>query len=185
MRQVTAGDGKLAVEAYLNYPTGVTVDGSGNLYIADRNNDRVRKVDTSGTITTIAGTGERGYSGDGGPAVQAQLGLPSGVAVDGVGNLYIADLRNHRLRRVDAGGTITTVAGGGHYRGDGGAATNAWLGSPSAVAVDGTGNIYVSSGNRIRRVDSAGTITSVAGTGREGIQRGRRSSGPGAARPLS
>ena len=163
------GDGKLAVEAYLNYPTGVTVDGSGNLYIADRNNDRVRKVDTSGTITTIAGTGERGYSGDGGPAVQAQLGLPSGVAVDGVGNLYIADLRNHRLRRVDAGGTITTVAGGGHYRGDGGAATNAWLGSPSAVAVDGTGNIYVSSGNRIRRVDSAGTITSVAGTGERGF----------------
>ncbi len=166
------GDGKLAVEAYLNWPIGVTVDGSGNVYFADSQNHRIRKVDTSGTVTTFAGTGERGYSGDGGPPVDAQLNNPSGVAVDGDGNLYIADQDNRRVRRVDAGGPITTVAGTGQYgsSGDGGLAANARLVSPSSVAVDGTGKLYIadSANHRIRRVDAGGTITTLAGNGEEG-----------------
>ena len=91
----------------------MAVDADGNLFIADEGNHRIRRVDSSGIITTIAGTGERGFSGDGGPAVEAQLDHPRGVAVDTAGNLYIADKSNHRIRRVDPSGTITTIAGTG------------------------------------------------------------------------
>ena len=164
-----SGDGGPATGARLNGPRGVAVDGSGNLYIADRGNDRIRRVDAGGTITTIAGTGEQGYSGDGGPATGARLNTPRGVAVDGLGAVYIAEWGNHRIRRVDAGGTITTVAGTGEggYSGDGGPAAGAWLHTPEGVTVDGAGNLYIADrGNhRIRRVDGAGTITTVAGTG--------------------
>ena len=163
------GDGGPAVQAQLSRPTRVAVDGNGILYIADRNNHRIRRVDASGTITTVAGNGVRGYSGDGGPAVQAQLNFPRGVAVDGAGNLYVADNGNDRIRRIDASGTITTIAGNGvpGYSGDGGPAVQAQLAVPSAVALDGNGNLYIADqyNNRIRRVDASGTITTIAGNG--------------------
>ena len=166
-----SGDGGPASQAQLNFPTGVAVDGEGNLYIADAPNDRIRKVDSIGTITTIAGTGEQGFSGDGGPASQAQLDHPRAVAVDGEGNLYIADRNNNRIRKVDSTGTITTIAGGGGFGEDGGPATQVHLNLPYGVAVDGTGNLYIADTNsdRIRKVDSTGTITTIAGTGERGF----------------
>ena len=167
-----SGDGGPAVQTLLNNPFGVAVDGAGNLYIADRDNHRILRVDIAGTITTFAGTGDRGYSGDGGPAVQALLNEPFGVAVDGAGNLYIADSLNNRIRRVDASGTITTFAGTGDwgYSGGGGPAVQALLSRPRGVAVDGAGNLYIadSDNHSIRRVDIAGTITTIAGTGNRG-----------------
>ena len=172
-----SGDGGPAVEARINSPEGVAVDGAGNVYIADRYNHRIRKVDSTGTITTIAGTGGIGFSGDGGPAVEAELSGPLGVAVDGASNLYIADRENHRIRKVDSTGTITTIAGTGEFgfSGDGGPATAARLNNPRGMAVDGAGNLYIADLNnwRIRKVDSTGTITTIAGT------RGRGFSGDG------
>ena len=169
----TDGDNVPAVQARLSYPSDVALDAFGNLYIAEPFSDRIRRVDSTGTITTVAGSGERGYSGDGGPAVQAQLAIPSGIASDGDGNLYIADRFNHRIRLVDPTGTITTVAGTGEegFSGDGGPATEARLGSPSGVAVDGDGNLFIAdfSNHRIRRVDAAGTITTIAGTDGRGF----------------
>ena len=168
-----SGDGGPATNAQFYYPRGVAVDGAGSLYIADFWNHRIRRVDGAGTITTVAGTGSRGFSGDGGPAADAQLNLPSGVAVDGAGSLYIADFWNHRIRRVDAAGTITTVAGTGNagFSGDGGPAANAQLRYPETVAVDGAGSLYIAYrwNHRIRKVDAAGTITTVAGTGSRGF----------------
>ena len=171
-----------AIAAQLNWPTGVAVDGSGNLYIADQWNHRIRKVDSSGNISTVAGNGTGGFSGDGAAATAAQLAFPTDVEVDGSGNLYIADSQNHRIRKVDTAGVITTVAGSGTavyttgslrggYSGDGAAATAAQLTAPSGVAVDGAGNLYIAdSGNgRIRKVDSAGVITTVAGNGTHGF----------------
>ena len=167
------GDNGPGVAARLDYPLGVAVDRAGNLYIADASNYRIRRVDPSGTITTIAGTGERGFSGDNGPAVAARLDLPLGVAVDGAGNLYIADYWNHRIRRVDPSGTITTFAGTGEsgFSGDNGPAVEAHLKNPRGVVVDGTGNLYIAdaSNHRIRQVDPSGTITTIAGTGKEGF----------------
>jgi PKD repeat protein len=164
-----AGDGGQATSAQLNLPTGVAVDGQGNLYIADYVNHRIRKV-SSGIITTVAGTGTAGYSGDGGQATSAQLDYPFGVAVDAQGNLYIADQVNQRIRKV-SGGIITTVAGTGTagYSGDGGQATSAQLNNPIGVAVDGQGNLYIADymNHRIRKV-SSGIITTVAGTGTAG-----------------
>ena len=163
------GDDGLAVAAGVSAPEDLAVDGAGNLYIADRGNHRVRRVDAAGIITTFAGTGEEGFSGDGGPAVGALLKRPSGVAVDGVGNLYIADSGNHRIRRVDAAGIITTIAGSEGYGsiGDNGPAVEASLYYPYRVAVDGSGNLYIVDGfnRRIRRVDPAGTITTIVGIG--------------------
>ena len=122
------------------------MDNAGNLYIANIDNNYVRRVDATGTVSVIAGTREPGYGGDGGPAAEAQLNFPSSVAVDNAGNLYIADTGNHRIRRIDTTGTITTIGGTGEpgFGGDGGPATEAQLASPVAVAVDGSGNIYVS-----------------------------------------
>ncbi|SFD38451.1 NHL repeat-containing protein [Paracidovorax konjaci] len=166
------GDGGPAVSAQLNFSYGVAADAAGALYIVDSGNHRVRRVDAAGTIVTVAGTGVAGYGGDGGPAVAAQLNEPRGIAVDAAGNLYVADLNNHRIRRVDAGGTITTVAGTGAagFSGDGGAATAAQLNSPFGVATDGAGRIYIadSANYRVRRVDTGGTITTIAGTGAPG-----------------
>jgi sugar lactone lactonase YvrE len=168
-----SGDGGPATSAGLSYPGGVAVDAAGNLYIADTSNHRVRKVSTSGTITTVAGNGTFGFSGDDGPATNATLSYPTEVAVDAVGNLYIADTGNLRVRKVSASGTITTVAGNGIYgfSGDGGPATNASLVIPRGVAVDAVGNLYIADyGNsRVRKVSSWGTITTVAGNGSPGF----------------
>src|SRR5271157_2250007 len=163
-----SGDGGPSTSASLNSPNGVAVDSAGNLYIADTYNDRIRKV-SGGTITTVAGNGTNGFSGDGGPATSASLFWPYGVAVDSAGNLYIADSGNNRIRKV-TGGTITTVAGGGSGLGDGGPATSASLALPYGVAVDSAGNLYIADfgNNRIRKV-SGGTITTVAGNGTQGF----------------
>jgi uncharacterized protein (TIGR03437 family) len=168
----TGGDAGPATAASLNGPGGVAVDAGGNLYIADTDNNRIRKVTPGGTITTLAGNGQQGYSGDGGPATLASLKTPEGVAVDAVGNLYIADYQNKRIRKVTPAGVITTVAGNGAYKcsGDGGPATAASLYSPMDVAVDAAGNLYIADqrNSRIRKVTPGGTITTVAGNGVQG-----------------
>jgi uncharacterized protein (TIGR03437 family) len=150
------GDGGPANAASLNHPYGVAVDASGNVYIADSANNRIRKVSTDGTITTVAGTGTAGFSGDGGPALNAQLNRPWDIAVDSSGDLFIADYNNQRIRLVDASGTITTIAGttGLGYSGDGGAATSAKLNYPTGIAVDwSNGNLYIAdSGNNVIRL---------------------------------
>ena len=149
-----AGEGVPATSAQL-FPWGLTVDHTGNIYVADGLNDRVRKIDAAGIITTVAGSGGTGFAGDGGPAKAAQLFGPSGVAVDGSGNLYIADAFNFRVRRVDKSGTLTTIAGNGSatYSGDGGPALLAQLG-PVALATDNTGGIFVTDvfNDRIRKL---------------------------------
>jgi len=167
-----SGEGVAATSASLNFPNRVAVDAAGNLYIADRNNNRVRKVNTAGIITTVAGNGVRSFSGDGGAAISASLDFPTGVAVDAAGNLYIADGDNSRIRKVNTAGIITTVAGTvtSGFSGDDGPATSAALdlrGGVAGVAVDAAGNLYIADrGNhRIREVDTAGIITTVAGNG--------------------
>ena len=167
------GDGGAATAAQLNNPRGIAVDGAGNLYIADTWNNRIRKVDTAGVITTVAGSGTNGFSGDGGAATSARLNYPYGVTPDGAGNLYIADSRNNRIRKVDTAGVITTVAGSsttGAFSGDGGAATTARLNLPDSVVLDALGNLYIADrvNHRIRKVDTAGVITTVAGSSTTG-----------------
>jgi len=164
-----SGDDGKATEARLKIPAGLTFDKKGNLYIADRNNHRIRKVDTRGIITTVAGNGTAGFSGDGGKATQAQLSLPSGVAVDDKGNIYISDRSNDRVRVVDNKGIITTFAGNGvdGYKGDLGPATQAQLSKPFGLALDKKGNLYIADrvSNRVRKVNPQGIITTVAGDG--------------------
>ena len=173
------GDGGLATNALLSGPTGVAVDSTGNLFIADSRNHRIRRLDRStGVITTVAGTGNPGFSGDGGPGVLAWLNGPSGVAVDQDQNLLIADSHNKRIRRVDAKtGIIATVAGTGKagFSGDGGLATAARLDAPTGVAVDARGNLYIADlfNRRIRRVDaSTGIMTTVPAFAEEGVEGG-------------
>jgi trimeric autotransporter adhesin len=157
---IPRGDGGPATRATLCNPQGLAVDGKGNLYIADIDDHRVRKVSPGGTITTIAGTGKYGFSGDGGPAAKAMLNHPSGVAVDAKGNVYIVEgTPNNRVRKVSPGGKITTFAGTGWltaptFSGDGGPAIKARLSAPSGVAVDAKGNVYIADmGNRrVRKV---------------------------------
>jgi sugar lactone lactonase YvrE len=158
------GDNGPATSAQLLNPLSVTVDAAGNLYIADRFNNSIRKV-SNGVISTVAGSWMSGFSGDNGPATSALLSAPMSVAVDSAGNLYIADHDNNRIRKV-SGGLITTVAGGGSFLGDSGPATSALLSGASGVAVDSAGRIYIADtgNNRIRRV-SNGVITTVAGNG--------------------
>ncbi len=164
-----SGDGGPATQAEMNIPAGLTFDRHGNLYIADRANHRVRKVDTKGIITTVAGNGTAGFSGDGGPATQASLNLPSGVVVDPKGNLYIADRSNNRVRRVNTRGIIQTFAGTGSdgYHGDNMPALKATLDKPFGLALDKDNNLYIADrgNNRIRKVDSSGLISTVAGDG--------------------
>jgi hypothetical protein len=162
-----SGDGGEATSAQLSGPAGLAVDALGNLYIAESTGDRVRMVTPDGTISTVAGNGNDGYSGDGGPATSASLSCPAGVAVDSGGNLYIADECNNRIRKVTPDGKIATWAGDGSYAysGDGGPATAAELAYPSAVAVDSAGNLYIADSNNsvIRKVSPDGTITTIAG----------------------
>jgi uncharacterized protein (TIGR03437 family) len=168
------GDGGPAIAAQLSNIQGVAVDRFGNLYLSDTDNHRVRKVSPSGVISTLAGTGSAGFSGDGGPAAAAQLNLPYGLAVDLAGYVYVADLGNSRVRRITPDGVIATVAGTGRkiYSPDGGAAADASLLTPRSVAVDAAGNLYVSEfeGHRVRKVSPDGRITTVAGTGVVGFR---------------
>ncbi len=165
------GDNGQAIAAKIYYPLAPVFDGAGNIYFCDFANDRIRKIAPDGRITTVAGSGARGFAGDGGPATAAKLNAPVSVALDRSGNLYIADWLNHRVRRVTAStGVITTVAGNGEarYGGDGGLATEAQLNGPNGVTVDGAGNIYIAdtNNNRVRKVAAGtGIITTVAGTG--------------------
>jgi len=170
-----SGDGGPATSAELHSgfaAFGVTLDSSGNIFIADSVNNRIREVSTSGVITTVAGNGTAGFSGDGGAATGAELNNPTGVAVDGSGTFYIADQRNNRIRKV-SGGVITTVAGNGvsGFSGDGGPATSAAIYYPNAVALDNSGNLYIADtlNNRIRKV-SGGTITTIAGNATTGYK---------------
>ena len=157
-----SGDGGQATSASMSSPMSVSVDGSGNLYIADQHDQRIRKVSSSGVITTVAGNGTQGYSGDGGQATFASLFNPYRVFVDGSGNLYIADINNWRIRKVSSSGVITTVAGNGTagYSGDGGQATSASLYYPYGVFVDGSGNLYIAdtANLRIRKVEGQPTL---------------------------
>ncbi len=206
-----AGDGSPAINASLNQPTGVVVDSQGNIYIADNGNARIRKVSSSGTITTVGGNGILSYSGDGGLATAAQLNAPAGVstsdgiffiadsqnavvrivnkgiissvgsgsfklprgmAADSAGNAYVADSEANRVWKIGTNGSVTAFAGTGSqgYGGDGGPAASAELNSPTSVAIDGAGNVYIDdfSNQRIREVGSDGTINTVAGNGLQG-----------------
>jgi len=181
-----AGDGGPATEALLagyfapgggDTASAIALDQQGNLYILDNGNFRVRKVDQAGMITTIAGVGTYGFSGDGGPATAAKFGTSNGIAVDAAGNVYIADTDNARIRMVDLKGVIHTVAGTGKagFTGDGGPAAKAQLSHPGGMAMDAAGNLYfvdATSGtlamDRIRKIDAHGTITTVTSVAHPG-----------------
>jgi sugar lactone lactonase YvrE len=162
-----SGDGGPAIEAELGWVYDLDVDGFGNVYIADFDNNRIRLVNTAGVITTIAGTGRAGVSGDGGPATSAGLNAPNGVFVDAAGNVYFTQSRNSIVRRIDPTGVIATVAGTGQegYSGDGGLAREARLNAPEHVAVDAEGNVYIedTGNNCIRMIDQNGIISTVVG----------------------
>ena len=172
-----AGDGGPATAARLYSPTDVAFDADGNMYIADAGNNRIRKVDRQGIITTVAGNGTAGFSGDGGPATAANLNLElnnPNIALDADGNVYVTDGGNGRVREIDKQGIITTIAGSGgsDVSSDGGQATDTVLTHPTGLAFDAEGNLYVATldvqGNhdsRVRRIDKHGIITTVAGTG--------------------
>jgi trimeric autotransporter adhesin len=161
-----SGDGSAAVNAMLNSPVAVAVDAAGNIYISDYSNHAVRKV-SGGVITTLAGNGSPGYSGDGGQGAKAQLNLPSGLALDSAGNLYVADSGNHVVRKITPAGIITTAAGTGVSgdSGDGGLATAAELASPSGVATDAAGDLYITDAGagQVRLVTGSGFIVTIAG----------------------
>jgi len=163
------GDEGEAAKAVLDHPIGLALDSSGQLYIADTGNNRVRVVGADGKINAFAGTGTAGSTGDGGPAKEALLNRPQGIFVDAGGVVYIADTFNHRIRKVDAGGTITTIAGIGTpgFSGDGGPATKAALRYPKSVTADSAGNLFIvdSFNARIRVIGPDGVIRTVAGDG--------------------
>ena len=171
-----AGDGVAATTASIFLPMGVVTDAAGNIYLSDSTNNRVRRVDfNSGLISTVAGNGTQGYSGDGGLATAAEVSSPSGIVMDGAGNLYFADSGNHIIRRIDAvSGIITTVAGTPQahgYSGDNGAATSAKLTTPEGLAFDAAGDLIIAdTGNNVlRKVNvNTGVITTIAGTGTSG-----------------
>jgi uncharacterized protein (TIGR03437 family) len=167
-----SGDGGPAIKATFEVPRGLAFDRAGNLYIADENNGVIRKVNTAGIISTVAGNRNMGFSGDGGPATKAEIDNPTGVATDAAGNFYTVGQIGGRVRKVDTKGIITTAAGSANdgYSGDGGPATSAELNSAAAVTLDGAGNMYIADKDnaRVRKVDTNGIITTVAGTGQRG-----------------
>jgi sugar lactone lactonase YvrE len=159
-----SGDNGPATDAELDSPTGVAVDAAGNVYIADSWNNRIRKINTAGIITTVAGNGAGTYTGDGGPATAASLQTPMGVAVDLSGNIYIADKYNYVIRKVNTSGIISTFAGGGSG-GSGVPATAADIGWPENVATDASGNVYIVNSAAAFKVNTSGTIYHIAGSG--------------------
>ena len=165
------GDGGPAVEAQLNVPSSLAVDAEGNIFIGEYGGYRVRKVDLEGTITTIAGRGTKGGSGDGGPASAAQFNFISGLAADGAGNVFVSDMNEARIRMISPSGRITTIAGRGRqgHSGDRGPAVDAEIQTPGGIAFDAAGNLFLTEfwTGRIRKIDSAGIITTVAGTGEQ------------------
>ncbi len=179
------GDNGTASASLLNNPSGVALDSAGNLFIAEQGAHRIRRIDKSGQITTIAGTGVRGYSGDGGPALAARIFSPASITVDPSGTIYFTDIDVDVVRKITPDGIISTVAGTGvnGFSGDNGPATAAQLNLPYAVAVQ-FGFLYIADtgNNRIRRVSPAGIISTVAGTGEDA---GLRLGGPGITTPIS
>lgn len=168
------GDGGLAINAQLNTPNQLAFDAAGNLFIAEDYNHTVRKINTSGIISTVVGTGTLGFSGDGGLATSAQLNRVNAIAVDAAGNLYVSDADNYRIRKVNTSGVITTIAGIGTdgHSGDGGLATAAEIGFTSGIQVDAVGNIYLAeqgNGFCVRKINTSGIITTIAGTGTNGF----------------
>jgi uncharacterized protein (TIGR03437 family) len=168
-----SGDGGAATVAQINTPSNMVLDGVGNLYIADSANNRVRRISPAGIIVTVAGSGVAGYSGDGGPATGAMLNSPEGLAADADGNVYIADTKNNRIRKLLPSGTIISIAGNGNaaFFGDGGPANSASIHAPEALYSAGGGHIYIAdTGNqRIRELLPDGTIITVAGNGVQGV----------------
>ncbi len=165
------GDGGPALAAMLNWPSDVHVGGAGHIYVSESSNHTVRRIDSQGIIETIAGTGSPGYSGDGGPAEQAQLASPRAILVTAAGELFIAETANDRIRKVDVAGVISTFAGTGtaFARRNGGSAALAQFGYPFGIAADANGNVYVADSNQIRKIGSDGMISAVAGTGTYGF----------------
>ncbi len=177
-----AGDGGSAVNAQLDEPEHVVADDAGNLLIAEFGGNRVRRVASNGVISTIAGTGEQGYGGDGGPAVNALLNRPGGVAMGPGGEVYVADTFNNRVRKISSSGPISTVAGNGvgDYAGDGGPATSAQLYFPESIFLDPAGNLYIAdTGNHVIRKVSSGIIRKIAGDGYKDVDGEGRFAGDG------
>lgn len=168
-----SGDGGPGALALLAQPGGLAFDSTGNLYIADTNNERIRKVDTTGTITTVAGNGRFKYAGDGGPATGASLDSPTAVAVDPGGNIFAADIANLVVRRINPAGAISTYVGTGvaapTYTGDGGPATAATIFYPTDLQADGASNLFLSEGDRLHKINSDGTITTLLNGGVRGV----------------
>lgn len=168
-----SGDNGPATSAMLSFPAGLAMDASGNLFIADSGNNRIRKISSAGIIKTIAGTGAAGYSGDNGPALQATFNQPYGLALDSHGNLFISDMGNSVVRKIDTAHIITTFAGTGvaGYGGDNGQATQAMLNFPRGLALDSVGRLFIAdtTNHRVRKVDSLGVIITFAGNGDDGF----------------
>jgi hypothetical protein len=167
-----AGDGGPATAAQFRECRSLAIDSGGNLYVTDRGNNRIRKIDTTGIITTIAGTGAEGFGGDNGPATAAQLNQPREIAIDSEDFLYICDEGNNRVRCIDLlSGIIQTVCGDGNNvnSGDGGPASAAQISNPESICFDSSFNVYIGAQQTIRRIDAMGIITTIAGTGAQGF----------------
>jgi len=168
-RGVYGGDGGFASKASISTPNGIVLDKAGNIYISDSKGSKIRKVNTSGIISTIAGWGSAGMSGDGGPATAAKLNFPSGIVIDKAGNIIFSDSYNYRIRKIDTAGIITTIVGTGiaGYTTDDTLAIHSRLNIPCGLALDDDGNLYIADrmNHRIRKVNTSGVITTIAGNG--------------------
>ena len=166
-----SGDGTAASNAQISIPQAIAIDSMGNIYVSDGSNHRIRKINAAGIISTVVGTGVSGYSGDSGLATNATIFAPLGIALDALGNLYISDRNNFRIRKVNTSGIISTIAGTGTqgFSGDAGLAINANIYGPSSITVDTAGNVYFCDNQRIRKINTAGIISTIAGTGAVGF----------------